>query len=133
MLEHGTFTQEEQENIFIFSLIGEFNEQGITACLNAQKKAIESFGDKECFILIDSTKQTGATPEAYQAVNRYYRDLNYPHLAAIAIVHDSYALARLHERDIPEMQRHNTKTLPDRESAIEWLIAQTKNKENQHS
>ncbi|MDG3085825.1 hypothetical protein P7F88_06840 [Vibrio hannami] len=121
MLEHGTYTKETNGNIVIFTLIGEFNEPGVIACLEMQKKAIESYGDKECFLLVDSTQQTGATPEAYQAVDRFYRDLDYKHLSAIAIVHESYALLRLHERDIPELKRHNSRIFPDRASAILWL------------
>lgn len=121
MLEHGTYTQEVEGKVIIFSLFGEFNEQGIVACLNAQKRAIESYNGRPCFLLIDSTGQTGATPEAYQAVNRFYRDLSYDNLLAIAIVHESYVLTRLHERDIPELNRFTTKLFPDIDSAMNWL------------
>jgi hypothetical protein len=121
MLEHGTFTLEIKGNIIIVSQFGEYNEPGIIACLEAQKQAIESFGEQECFLLVDSTGQTGATPEVYKRVDEFYHELNCSNLSAVAVIHTHYVLTRLHEREIPELQKYRTKLFSDTDSAIAWL------------
>lgn len=121
MLEHGTYTYEVQGKIIIFSLIGEFNEHGILSCLEAEKKAIEDFGEKECCLLVDCANLAGATPEAYQTVDIFYSEINYKNLSAIALVHTNYALAHLENRNIPQMKKHEVKIFTDRSSAVSWL------------
>ncbi|WCE32506.1 hypothetical protein [Vibrio sp. SCSIO 43137] len=121
MYEHGSYQCETKGEVIICSLNGAFNETGITSCLNAQKQAIKSFGSRRCFLLVDCTELTGATPEAYKTVDDFYRDLNYPQLVAIAIIHTQYVLARLEERDIPQMKNHNIQVFANRKSALSWF------------
>lgn len=121
MYEHGSYQCETKGEIINCSLIGSFNETGIVSCLNAQKQALESFGSGSCFLLVDCSEQTGATPEAYKIVDDFYRDLDYPNLVAIAIIHTHYVLARLEERDIPQMKNHNIQVFSNRKSAINWF------------
>jgi len=118
---HGSYRCGIEGEVITCSLNGSFNEAGISSCLNAQKRAIESFGSSDCFLLVDCTELTGATPEAYKTVDDFYRDLNYPHLIAIAIIHTQYVLARLEERDIPQMKNHNIQVFSNRKSAISWF------------
>lgn len=121
MLEHGSYTYEIKDNIIIFSLLGAFNEQGVIACLTEQRQQIQSFGNEACFLVVDSRGQSGATPEVYQAVDDFYHNLNSDNLSAIAIVHTSPIMTRLHERDIPELNKYRTEIFPDVDSAILWL------------
>jgi len=121
MIEHGTYTSKIDNNIIIFKLAGDFNEYGILSCLKAQKCCIETFGEKPCSLLVDCSAQTGATPEAYLVVNTFYNELDCENLRSIAIVHSNYVLARLEDREIPEMKKHNVKVFSDEKSAIAWL------------
>ena len=121
MLEHGTFSYQVQDTIIVFTLVGDFNEYGMQACLNAEKKAIESFGNKPCSLLIDCSQATGATPEAHQAIDSFYRDIRYENLTAIALVYASELLARIEERSIPEMKNHRVKSFFDLTTALSWL------------
>jgi hypothetical protein len=128
MLEHGAFTFQINNNIIIFKLTGDFNEYGIKACLEAEKKAIESFGKQPCLLLVDCRAATGATPEAYQAINDFYRDINYAHLSAIALVYSSDLMARIEERSIPLMKNHEAKAFLDWQAAIDWLTTKCSKK-----
>lgn len=121
ILNHGNYSFEIDNNLIIFSLAGDFNEHGMFACLDAERKAIEKFSDEKCFLLVDCTKITGATPEAYRAVDNFYNEINYKYLAAIAVIHDSHLLTQIQHKNIPQMKKHNVREFLDRKSAISWL------------
>lgn len=121
MLKHGTFSYDVQDSVIIFKLSGDFNEYGIQACLDAEKEVIESFGGKQCSMLIDCREATGATPEAYQAIDDFYRQIRYDNLSAIALVYANNLMARIEERGIPQMKNHRAKAFLDWQSALSWL------------
>lgn len=121
MLEHRTYAHEKIDNIIIFTLTGDFNEQGIAACLKAEKEAIEKCHEDKCYLLIDCTNQGGATPEIYREIDRFFNELSLNNLSAIAVVHTSYPLIRLHYRDLPALDKYQVKIFEDRNSALSWL------------
>ncbi|WP_375749006.1 hypothetical protein [Vibrio sp. HN007] len=125
MKEHGSFSYEIRGKVIFFFLTGAFNEYGMASCLAAQKDAIETFADEPCFLLVDCTTQIGATPETYELVDKFYADLNYENLSAIALVHTQPTLKHLENRDIPMMKNHNSKVFSDIPSALSWFDTQS--------
>jgi len=132
MKAHGTYMSEVHGNIIIFSLSGGFNESGILSCLKSQKREIEEFGKNECYLLVDCCDQIGATPEAYELVNQFYNDLNATNLAAIAMVHCSYVLARLEEREISGMKSYNVRVFFNKKAALTWVHNLANNTKSQY-
>lgn len=125
MREHGRFSYEARGNVLLFFLTGEFNEYGMARCLAAQKESIETFVGERCFLLVDCTAQLGATPEAYELVDKFYAELKYENLSAIALIHTQSVLKHLVNRDIPMMKKHNARVFSNIPSALSWFDTQT--------
>lgn len=120
---HGKHQVSIQGDIICIKLIGAFNEydfQAISAKVKAQVSALD--GRAFC-MLIDHSELLGATPEAYQELDKLNTWLNEQNMRAKAIVINLSTVLDTIKSRTPAISTQNIKVFECVNSARQWLDA----------
>lgn len=124
--EHGSFSiNVNQEKCRItLSLIGSFNEVAINHCSLEIKKVVKSLNGAAFTLINNGETFDGATPEAYEASERFNEWLNTQNLIAKANITKSKVLAGLSEKLIDALHDQNVRFFDSVDEAEEWISEQ---------
>ena len=110
--------------IIVSTLIGSFNGAGARVYVQGIKRIINSLHGEPFAILVDNSDMHGATPEAYEELERYNQWSMQKNLVAKAFIIPSKATIEIVKSHSPSITRQNIKSFKDKASAIEWLEEQ---------
>ncbi|WP_448551172.1 hypothetical protein [Thalassotalea montiporae] len=121
---HGECEVSRQGNMLFGTLIGSFNEDGITLYIQQMREQVEGYNGQPFVVLVDLTRVEGGTPDAYQILDNYNRWLATQSIAAKALLYDSAVQPDILFSRSPSLDLQNTKIFTDRVEAIAWLHQQ---------
>ena len=124
-LEHGKSIISVDDDIITVTVIGMFNKEGLIRTIEELKSVIESFHQNKFKTLFDYLKAEGATPDAYDEINKCNNWLNTQNMVAKALVINSSVNLNILEVRTPARKSQNTKNLDNITSAINWLKLQS--------
>lgn len=121
---HGECIVECEGGLIKATLKGMFNVAGGKRYTEGVQRYVEAMNGKPFVILVNNQALEGATPEAYQELERYNQWLNKQNMVAKAMVIDSKLQAGMIDAYSPARQEQNTRSFSDEISALEWLKLQ---------
>jgi len=120
-IEHGEVSIVVEGNIIIVRTIGAFNEYGAQRYTHGVKSLVESMQDKSFSILINNLEFQGATPEAFEELEKYNVWLNNQKLIAKAMVITSNITLDVINMRSPARAAQQNKNFDNEEDAMDWL------------
>ncbi|REL25582.1 hypothetical protein DXX93_02805 [Thalassotalea euphylliae] len=121
---HGECEVSCNGNMLFGTLIGSFNEDGITVYTEQMHAQVMGFNGQPFVVLVDLTRVEGGTPEAYLLLDNYNQWLAKQSLVAKALLYDSAVQPDILFSRSPALDLQNTKLFTDRIEAIAWLQQQ---------
>ncbi|NRA21909.1 MAG: STAS/SEC14 domain-containing protein [Oceanospirillaceae bacterium] len=118
---HGSNQVSIQDNIITITLIGSFNEYDFKDIAQKVKQAVAEYNGKQFCILVNDVQLFGATPEAYEELEKLNQWLNTQPMIAKAIVISPSSLLDTIKTRVPAIRDQNVKTFEIEEDAICWL------------
>ena len=118
---HGSNQVSIQDNIITITLIGSFNEYDFKDIAQKVKQAVAEYNGKQFCILVNDVQLFGATPEAYEELEKLNQWLNTQKMIAKAIVISPSSLLDTIKTRVPAIRDQNVKTFEVEEDAICWL------------
>lgn len=121
---HGECFVEREGNLIKARLKGMFNFSGGKQYTEGVQRCVEELNGEPFAILVNNLEVEGATPKAYQELERYNQWLNTQNMVAKAMVIQSKLQEGMIDSYSPARQEQNTRSFADEVSAMEWLKQQ---------
>ena len=118
---HGTFSLRQENNIIFITLIGSFNEYGLSELAHNLKNRVIALSGERFAILINDTEMEGGTPEAYEELNELNIWLNTKNMVAKAVVVKYEMTLDIIKSRAPALKTQNIKTFHLESQAFSWL------------
>ena len=120
-IEHGKVSISLKGNIIIVRNVGAFNEYGAQQYTNGVEAIVDDLKDTSFSILVNKLEFQGATPEAYQELEKYNVWLNQQKLIAKAMVITSNTILDVINKLSPSRASQQTRSFDNEEDAMHWL------------
>lgn len=127
--EHGGFSLKvnRERSRITLELNGAFNEVAVHHCSIEVKSAIRSL-EGAAFTLINNGESfDGATPEAYEATEKFNEWLNTQNLIAKANITKSKVIAGLSKKLVNALKDQNVRFFDNIDEAEKWITVQEEN------
>ncbi|NQY47796.1 MAG: hypothetical protein HRT50_01605 [Colwellia sp.] len=122
-IEHGEVSISLKGNIIVVRNVGAFNEYGAQKYTNGVEAIVDDLKDTSFSILVNNLEFQGATPEAYQELEKYNVWLNQQKLIAKAMVITSNTILDVINKLSPSRASQQTRSFDNEEDAMSWLQA----------
>ena len=120
-IEHGEVSISLKGNIIVVRNVGAFNEYGAQKYTNGVEAIVDDLKDTSFSILVNNLEFQGATPEAYQELEKYNVWLNQQKLIAKAMVITSNTILDVINKLSPSRASQQTRSFDNEEDAMSWL------------
>ena len=120
---HGELDMKLDKNIILVTLVGPFNDMGVSSWTKELRAQIEKFTGNRFFILMDNRNYGGFTAEASAISNEFNLWLNDQPMVAKAIVQPSPVAIKMNLKSIPALAKQNIKYFDNKDDALTWLKA----------
>lgn len=120
-IAHGEVAIEVKDNIIIVRTNGAFNEYGAQRYTHGVRAVVDNMQDKSFSILINNLEFQGATPEAFEELEKYNVWLNNKKLIAKAMVITSAFTLDVIDKLSPSRAAQQARNFDNEEDAMSWL------------
>lgn len=118
---HGELKMQLDKNIILVTLIGPFNDLGVTTWTENVRTQIETFGDNPFFILMNNTNYAGFTHHGSEISNQFNYWLTNQTMIAKAIVQPSLFARKMNLKHIPALKDQYIEYFDNKNDALSWL------------
>lgn len=108
-------------NIITVVMKGSFNEYGFKFTAKRIKCIVDTFQDKEFYILMNMLETIGGTPELYKEANKYNEWLNNQNMVAKAVVIKSRVTWDIYNARVIANKIQVNKVFDNEPDALKWL------------
>lgn len=122
---HGQCLVSIDNEIVHIKSIGAFNLEGMIKATQDIKSAISKLNTNSFKLLADYTELEGATPEAFDHLDKFNAWLNNNNMIAKAVVISSSITLTILGQQAPTRKLQNDKNFKTKDEAIEWLKQQS--------
>ena len=125
-IAHGEVVIEVKDNIIIVRTAGAFNEYGARRYTDGVRSVVDKLKGQRFSILINNLHFQGATPEAYEELEKYNAWLNQQKkfIAKAMVITSSINLEVINLRS-PSRASQQSQSFDNEEEAMSWLISFT--------
>ena len=123
-IAHGDYSVTVEGNIISVVISWAFNKSGIRACINEIYRQVNSLKNTEFYLLMNHANFQGATPCAFDELNKFYRWLGQHNVAGIAFIFTSPVLLEIYESRVNFVKHLKVEMFSNQSSANNWLDVQ---------
>ena len=121
---HGNYIATVSGNIISVTMLGAFNIDGVKACIKDVQLIINNLGDNSFYLMSNILQFSGATPDAYDEINKFNCWLRKQNVVALAVVNASSAILSIFSMRIASAKHKKIQIFTNEFDAINWLKEQ---------